>query len=377
MVAAAVAATAVSVAATAASTAMSATAKGPKTPTLGAASGLEGRLDRRDRDLLGYRERLATGSIMERRMLMPELYRQAGYDVTYDEDSMARARDARQRADDVAARFAEAKARLEETTGAGRRAALQGLKGRERRLKGRELRKATRQARIELRRTRASMDTMNQAALAAEQSAGTITGLQYRGLGTEDDRAIEALMTSRVRSALETGKSDDPRLTRELAEAEGEIRARLARQYGVDYENTSGGQMALSAFRQRKAESLADFARRDVDEYQKARLGQRETLGRIAAQSMGLSLAPTNAAFESGSELDRVLNTMRGLSTKLQRDRLAQFEGAMQGSKADYAAQQARDQNTMAGLSALAQGASGLAGLAADSTNPNPRSRIY
>jgi hypothetical protein len=83
MVAAAVAA-GVAVAATAASTALSATQGGPDMPTLGGASGLEARMQRRNRDILFSAQNYANRGAYERNLVGPDIYRQAGYDVEYE-----------------------------------------------------------------------------------------------------------------------------------------------------------------------------------------------------------------------------------------------------------------------------------------------------
>lgn len=360
MIAAAVAA-GVAVSAAAASTALQATQGGPDLPTLGGASGLEARMRRRNRDILFDAEGTARRGAFEQNLVTPDLYRLAGYEPEYDQGSIDEAVAARSRADEASSRFGAARAKLDSLTGAaGKRelkSRLAGLKGKERRQARKAFKKERRHTRQDLRISRGQMDTLGMVAGAAEANAGRITGLKRVGLGDETDREIDRLMGERALNALRTGESDDPRLNRELAEQEGEIRARLARQFGADYENTTGGQMALNAFRRGKRESLADFARKDIG-YESERVGLRGALARNAAAEMGLTLMPSQARFSSAESLGNIAARFQNFNQMLQHDRLAQFESQTLKAQAEYDAEAQRTAAIAGGLSQLAQGAS-------------------
>src|SRR6266446_7488543 len=180
----------------------------------------------------------------EQNMLRPSLYEEAGYTPQYDEASFGTASAARSKSDQVETLFGQFHA-----------------------AKGKKAKKAIRQQ-IKALTGKKNVGNARKQSLAeaerAEQRAGRITGLKRGRLGTAGEQELTDTLRKRALDAAKTGKSTDPRLNRELDEQEGDIRARLARQFGPDYENTTGGQMALSSFRQRKAESLADFARKDI-----------------------------------------------------------------------------------------------------------------
>lgn len=366
MVAAAVAA-GVAVAATAASTALSATQGGPNTPTLGGASGLEARTRNRQRDILFRAENFANRGAFESNLIAPSLYEFAGYEVERDPSTIAAATQQRQEADAATERFNEARVTLDKLTGPSRKKAVkelkaQGLKGKALRKAKKELKKQTKTARLELRESRRAVETEGREAADAETAANRITGLKKGELGSAEDQEIDRLLTGRVTKALQTGESDDPRLNRELAEEEGLIRARLSRQFGPDYENTTAGQIALNNFRQRRTESLADFARRDVSEYNPMRLNQRTTLGQIAGQRLGLAQAATGERWRTSENLQNLSTSYQRFNEMLQQDRLAQFQSKVAKSQADYAADQARMGAITSGLGQLASAAGGVAG---------------
>jgi hypothetical protein len=361
MVAAAVAA-GVAVAATAASTALQASQGGPNMPTLGGASGLESRMQRRNRDILFAAQEQANRGAFERNLVSPDLYRQAGYDVEYDEESLAAAATARETSDAASERFSGARSTLDALTGPSRKKKIRelkagGVRGKALKAAKKDLRKQKRTARTDLRESRRDMDTAAMAAQAAESQAGRITGLTYRGLGDDSDRAIDEALSKRVLDAATTGRSTDPRLLRELDESEGAIRARLVRQFGPDYENTTAGAMALNSFRQRKSESLADFARKDITEFNPARLNQRLTLGQIAGQRQNLMLAPSDARFSTSTQMQNLGTSFQRFEEMLQRDRLAQFEGASRTALAEYQSDQARTAAIAGGLNQVASAA--------------------
>jgi hypothetical protein len=198
----------------------------------------------------------------------------------------------------------------------------------------------------------------------ATARAGKITGLRFKGLGTPEEQEFERLLEQRALDAARTGQSTDPRLLRELAESEGEIRARLARQFGSDYENTTAGAMALNAFRQRKAESLADFARKDIGLADVA-LQHRATLGNLAGQQMGLALAPSDTRFSTSTQFQNLSTSFQKFGEMLQYDRLAQFGAKRDRALAEYQADQARTAAIAGSLNQLASGAGSFASYAA------------
>lgn len=359
MVAAAVAA-GVAVAATAASAALQATAGGPDSPSLGGAGTAdprEARARREQFDILREARAYTERGGFEQSLVTPSLYEFAGYTPEYDEASFGSAVAARQRADEAQTAFDEARVTLDSLTGANRKKALKGLKGRDRRLKRRELRKATRAARLDVRTGRKGMDTAREAASMAEASAGRITGLKAGRLGTSEDQAFEDALRKRALGAAQTGESTDPRLLRELTEEEGAIRARLQRQFGADYENTTAGQMALSSFRQRRRESLADFARKDIGLAGVA-LEHEGGLAANAAKRMTLALTPGRERMATGSAFGDLSARYQNFEEMLQQDRLAQYNAKVQKSQVDYAADQQRLGAITGALNTVAQGAS-------------------
>lgn len=372
MVAAAVAA-GVAVAATAASTALSATQGGPDLPGFEGASGLENRLRKRHRNTLFDADTYARRGAFERTLVTPDLYRQAGYEVEYDEASMAAAQAARSRADATLADLASAESELAGLRGKkARREALSGLRGKDRKAALKELRQTKKGLRRDVRSGRRQSDMDVRAAGEAEAGAGRIKSLKYVGVGSEADREIDRLLTERVKGALTTGESTDPRLLREMDEEEGLLRATLARRFGNDYENTTGGRAQLAAFNQRKKESLADFARRDVAEYNPMRLGQRQTLGAIAAQNMGLMTAPSDVSFNTSDNLQRLAGSYGAFEEMLQTDRLAALGQENRRAAANYAADQQRTQAISSSLGQLASGASGYGMMLASNARSTP-----
>lgn len=364
MVAAAVAA-GVAVAATAASAAMQASQGGPDIPGMTGASGLEARVRRRQFGLLEGAQQSTERGAFERNLVTPELYRLAGYEPEYDEASLGAAASSRAAADAAAERFAEAQAAKEAYSGKSfqrlKKATVAGLKGRARQQALKELRKDKKSRRHDLRISRKESDTAAETAAGLESRAGRITGLKRTGLGTPEEQEFERLLQERALNAARTGESNDPRLMRELAEEEGTIRARLRRQFGADYENSTAGRSALNAFRQRAVESKTEFGRKDLALAGEA-LKHRATLGDIAGQQIGLSLAPSQARMSTGESMGNLASRFQEFGKMLQQDRLATHGIKVNQALAEHQAEAQRTQAISGALSSLARGAGSYAG---------------
>src|SRR5262249_9167198 len=132
-------------------------------------------------------------------------------------------------------------------------------------------------------------------------------------------------------------------------------------QFGPDYENSTAGAMALNSFRQRKAESLADFARQDIG-YADVALQHRRTLGDIASQNMNLALEPSDTRFSTSTQFQNLSTSFLNFERMLQDDRLAQYGSKRDKAMVDYQADQARTAAITGGLNQAASGAAGFAG---------------
>jgi len=260
------------------------------------------------RRLMGAGQQFDRGSF-EQSMLAPSFYEEAGYTPEYDQASFGTASAARSKSDEVEALAFKLKGLK---PGKKNKAARKAIKDQLKTMTGKKKAKGARQRAL----TEAER---------AEQQAGRITGLTRKRLGTSGEQELTDILRQRALDAARTGKSTDPRLTRELDEAEGDIRARLSRQFGADYENTTGGQMALNSFRQRKTESLADFARKDIEYEGKAQEFEK-TLGDLAGQRMRLASYPSASRMQTSSQGANLGGKFADFENLLRSDRLAQWQ---------------------------------------------------
>ena len=362
----------VAVAATAASTAMSATQGGPDVPTLGGVGSADPREERARReqfDILRAGRQYAERGAYEQNLVTPSLYELAGFTPEYDPASFGAAQQARQQADAAQAELEAARAQRDQFQGASftalRKERLAGLKGKARKQELKQLRKERRESGRRIRIARTRLDTAMASATSAESRAGRITGLRAGRLGSAEEQEFEDVLQRRALDAAKTGRSTDPRLNRELEEEEGNIRARLFRQFGADYENTTAGAMALSAFRQRKSESLADFARKDIG-YAGEALKHRATLGSIAAGRMALAQEPIAGRYRAEAAFGDLGARYESFEKMLQADRLQQYQAKKEKAMAEYEADVRQREAITGGLNQLASGASSF-GLAAAS----------
>jgi len=172
----------------------------------------------------------------------------------------------------------------------------------------------------------------------AEQAQSLKPGtVRNVGLGDENDRAIDKALAERVRVAAETGQSNDPRLNREL----NEQTAALERGIGErGLAGSSLGATAMATDSQRRSESLADFARRDITEFNPLRLQQRETLADIAGKRMDLALKPIKARLGVGEAMGATAGRFGTAASRYQMER---FKDAEQREQAE----QFRSQHTI------------------------------
>lgn len=122
--------------------------------------------------------------------------------------------------------------------------------------------------------------------------------------------------------------------------------------------------MALNAFRQTKAESLADFGRKDIGLADVA-LGHRRSLGELTGQRQQLALAPSDTRFSTSTQYQNLGVSYENFEHLLQTDRLAQYGSQRDSALAQYQADQARMAAIAGGFASLGdrggQGATGLA----------------
>lgn len=289
----------------------------------------------------------------EQSLLSPSFYELAGYTPEYDEASFGAASEARTQADRVN------ELRLEFNS-------TKGGKGKKNKA-GRQRRKAIKQELKSLtgrKNPNRAWQLSQRGAKEAEDRAGRVTGLKQHRLGTEGEQTLVDTLRQRALDAAVTGKSTDPRLNRELDEQEGDIRARLQRQYGTDYENTTGGQMALNAFRQRKAESLADFARKDI-EYEGTAQQFEQNMGALAAQRMKLASYPSAQRAATGSGQAELAGRFEDFENLLRQDRLAQWQVQDYASQVKQQNQQAVYGSMVRAFDMLNESGQGMSGAAA------------
>lgn len=245
----------------------------------------------------------------EQSMLAPSFYEEAGYTPEYDQASFGEATAARSKSDQVESLAYELKGLKRGKANKARRKEIKA-----------QLKTMTGRKKAAGARARALKDAETQ-----EAEAGRITGLKRKRLGTAGEQELTDILRQRALDAARTGKSTDPRLNRELDEAEGDIRARLSRQFGADYENTTGGQMALNSFRQRKTESLADFARKDIEYEGKAQEFEK-TLGDLAGQRMRLASYPSATRMQTSAQGSDLAGKFADFENLLRSDRLAEWQ---------------------------------------------------
>lgn len=370
MVAAAVAA-GVAVAATVASTAMSATQGGPNMPTLGGATGPESQGRRAQFNALDAANQYTDRAAWEQNLVTPSLYEQAGFTPTYDTKTMADASTARGQADAAQNAFDTAQQKLVSITGANRKSLLKyarqavaakGLTGRAKRQALRSTKKGLKQTANQARLTKqgAKANAAQAAATAQdlESRAGRITGLTDNGgPGSADDKAINALLSSRALNDLKTGRSVDPTMSAELQRQEGSIRASLAREFGPDYENTTAGRAQLAAFNQSKTESLYNASQREIGSYEGMSLSNRKDLNAVAAGRMSLATTPGNVTESSAANFGDLSARFQNFNEMMQQDRLAQFNSKVMKSQVDYEASSRRTAAITSGLNNLASAA--------------------
>jgi len=276
----------------------------PDAPELQKASKGERRARKGVRRNLRQAEGLNRQAVREVGMISPLMYDLAGYDTTTSGGSEG-------------ALAAEGRYRDAMGNVSGWQEELQGT------AKGGGARKRLKK---KIRRGRKTAQRAQKDASRMASEVGTITSVTDRGgLGSEKDREIHDLLTERVLEALRTGESTDPRLNRELAEQEGELRATLSQQFGMDYENTTPGSVAMAEFRQRRAESLADFARQDMYAGNAMRLDQQTTLASLAGARQDLLMGSVNAKFGASQQVQTIADRFLAFADYFQKDRFAQL----------------------------------------------------
>lgn len=253
--AAIVAATAASVA----SAAASAAAGGPEGISAGTPGPAEERARRRARDsYLAAANSVGAGAALSGK-LDPYLFGLAGMDATYT-DNYDEWMSAQQEVDDNW-NFINAT-----------RGEIQELNKQKRQAKGKKAKKAIQRQikarKRETKRARQNMNNLEQRAHRLATNPVTITGLDESEAVAQSRQATQdiiAQMQERALGAL-SGDVKDPRLLRELEEAELELREGLRRRFGSDYANTTPGRRALADFEQRRSEAMSEAAMRDVRE---------------------------------------------------------------------------------------------------------------
>jgi len=203
---------------------------------------------------------------------------------------------------------------------------------------------------------KAAQDKLKKEQDSVARPATQIQNARYVGLGDENDKAIDAALSARVRNAAETGQSNDPRLNRELNEQTAALEAGLSAR-GLT--GSSLGATAMGTDAQRRSESLADFARRDITEFNPLRLQQRETLADIAGKNMDLALRPMKARIGMGEAMGGTAGRFGSAAKRYQDERIRQAE-------LSFEAEKFRSQNTW-GSSMMKAGAAVAGGSMMDS----------
>jgi len=242
-------------------------------------------------DLLNENRNQDEGAARDLNSMNPELYKLAGFEGEFGPTAQN------------SARLTAAQGRIDRRTAAG---------------------KGTKKARARLAKEQDSV-----AQQAQSLKPGTLKNV---GLGDENDRAIDKALGERVRAAAETGQSNDPRLNREL----NEQTALLERGIGDrGLTGSSLGTTAMASDSQRRSESLADFARKDITEFNPLRLQQRETLADIAGKRMNLALTPMKARLGVGAAMGETAGKYQNFSQMYQSEREEVARGKLQASIAN------------------------------------------
>jgi len=286
-------------------------------------------------------------------MITPDLYDFAGFDAEQDPNAVANYEAAQAKVQRAQQARLDRQRELDDLKGSTS-AKKKGTKKFEKR------RNRARKARIWADR---EAETAQAEADAAAEQLFNPTSIKRRpgGLGSEEERGVSEKLLSRVSGALEGNVTEDPYLLRKLAEDEAELRAKLGRQFGSDYETSTAGAYATQEFGKRRQELLADYARKDITEFLPLRQQFEQSLAEQSANRIRLALAPSGAYSDAATRMANLGKEYQTATESYQRDRMGQLEADRETAARRYEAAGGTMGALASGLGQLGQGAGAYA----------------
>jgi hypothetical protein len=164
----------------------------------------------------------------------------------------------------------------------------------------------------------------------------------------------------------------DPTLKTEFESRERELRERLRRQMGPDYETSTGGQTALANFDREKAEAFAQYNREQISESSRLAESRASALSSLTGARLQRLAFPSSLRIAQGQALEGAAHSRQQFTEGLAAERAAAGRGAQEKAAAEANARAAQAQaigNLLAGVGSAAGTAGTLSG---GQINPAP-----
>ena len=225
------------------------------------------------------------------------------------------------------------------------------------------------------KRLRKELEAANAELSQAQGQQNQLIGLKPREGGALDPTGdpnftiASQLQNETLVRALRGEEPVDATLRTAFEEREDQLRERLRRQLGPDFETSTAGSDALANFDREKAEAFEQFNRSVVGQFSQLTESRAAALSGLRSDRINQLFTPSTASFQRAQALGGASRDRIAVQDQQLREREFRLSGAVSKANADLAAQQAAAQQGQAIGSGLGAIGSGLVGFG---TTPGP-----
>ena len=377
-------AAAAAVATAAASAASAATAGGGAkggggAPEMAGMSQWERLFNRGTADMVDEERRTMEDALAQANFMQPEMYKLLGYEPIYDDRgatpenlaALGKAVDTlnlRQQEGKVA--IANMKPEI-----AAKRKELNALKGKGNREERRQLREDIRELRQAAKQAKHLDGPLQKEAYQAQKALSDAQTMPRRVIGMKKldhpadptqsggdlYRVAFDLQNESLVRALKGEQPVDATLNNEWNRKEQDLRERLRRQMGPDFETSTGGSQAIAAFDTERNAAFTRFNRQLVGELSQETESRANSLSNLTSARMQQLQYPANTQAARALQLGQVAGDRMPIANLFQHERKAQYEAKAAANSSDNANAAARGQaiSALLGNAGQAVGAAG------------------
>lgn len=324
-------------------------------------------------DMNDEERRVMEDALAQSNFMQPEMYKLLGYEPIYDDNaSPEQLKALGDQADALRRQQQEGKETIESNRVSIKetRQQLKQLKGKKNKAKRQELKQSIREMHAEIKSAKQTDGPLQKEAAAAQQQLSDMQTNPRRVIGIKKldhpadptssngdlyQMAFDLQNQALVR-ALKGEEPIDATLRHSWDEKEKQVRERLRRQMGPDYETSTGGSEALALFDRQRNDAFSSYNTAIVGQLSAQTEARATSLSNLTSARMQQLQYPANSQIAHALSLGQAAKDRLGVADLFQHERLAQYESKKNANATDSANDLARSQQIASLIDSAGQG---------------------